>query len=45
MKLAVSPLEGSGVLLKQHHSITLATAQQGKFGVGESVNFIEKIGS
>ena len=30
MKLAVCPLKGSGVLLKQHGSNTLATAQQGK---------------
>ena len=31
-KVAVLPLKGSGVLLKQHCSITLATAQQGKSG-------------
>ena len=30
VKSAVWPLKGSGVLLKQHWSITLATAQQGK---------------
>ena len=40
VKLAVWPLKGSGVLLKQHCSITLATAQQGKSACKKLFHFI-----